>query len=215
MEMVVIGTPQQFRDCRQKFGEAHAWKHFAQRHLLDGQADVIFDFDPDPTDLSVYDQRPDAVVFLEAMHASVASRLTHRFSYGFCGWPTFLERALFEVGVPKVSDGDKLRQVCAALGTDFQPVADQTGLVTPRVIAMIVNEAYFAWENNIATRADIDLAMQLGTNYPHGPFAWASRIGTARIANLLNTLQAETGNERYRASAALIADAAVSPPLGN
>ncbi|MCU0419368.1 MAG: 3-hydroxyacyl-CoA dehydrogenase family protein [Cyclobacteriaceae bacterium] len=207
MNIVVIGTLAQLLGCQQKFEGVHSWKRLDSRSELESPGDVIIDFGMHTTGLSIYHQWPEAVVFLEALQGSVASRLTHRLAYGFCGWPTFLERALFEVGVPEASDGDKLRHVCAALGTEFQPVADQTGLVTPRVVSLIINEAYFAWESHTATRADIDLAMKLGTNYPYGPFEWAARIGTAHVANLLSTLLAETGHERYRASAALQAEA--------
>ena len=42
---------------------------------------------------------------------------------------------------------------------------DRVGMVTPRVMAMIINEAYFTVQEGTATKSDIDLGMQLGTNY--------------------------------------------------
>jgi 3-hydroxyacyl-CoA dehydrogenase len=42
---------------------------------------------------------------------------------------------------------------------------------------MIINEAYFALEDNVSTKAETDIAMKLGTNYPYGPFEWGQLIG--------------------------------------
>jgi 3-hydroxybutyryl-CoA dehydrogenase len=62
-------------------------------------------------------------------------------------------------------------------------------MITPRIIAMIINEAWFSLAENISTRDEIDTAMKLGTNYPYGPFEWGEKIGLNRIIELLNELQ--------------------------
>src|ERR1700710_2457559 len=46
-----------------------------------------------------------------------------------------------------------------------------------RVVAMIINEAYYALDAGVSSKESIDLAMKLGTGYPYGPFEWADRIG--------------------------------------
>jgi 3-hydroxybutyryl-CoA dehydrogenase len=69
-------------------------------------------------------------------------------------------------------------------------------LITPRVIATIVNEAYFALEQNVSTKEEIDIAMKLGTNYPMGPFEWSRKIGLKNIYSLLQKLSLT--NERYQ-----------------
>ena len=56
-----------------------------------------------------------------------------------------------------------------------------------RVLAAVMNEAYFALGQGVASAEDIDLAMQLGTNYPRGPLAWSEDVGTDL---LLDTLEA-------------------------
>jgi 3-hydroxybutyryl-CoA dehydrogenase len=61
------------------------------------------------------------------------------------------------------------------------------------VIASIINEAFFALQENVSTREDIDTAMKLGTNYPYGPFEWAERIGLMRIYGLLDALCRQHG----------------------
>lgn len=60
-------------------------------------------------------------------------------------------------------------------------VKDQIGFIAPRVIACIINEAYLALQEGVSTKDQIDLAMQLGTNYPLGPFAWADKIGKKKF----------------------------------
>jgi 3-hydroxybutyryl-CoA dehydrogenase len=47
-----------------------------------------------------------------------------------------------------------------------------------------------------ANQQDIDLAMKRGTNYPWGPFEWATRIGWNETYSLLNRLSAE--DARYQ-----------------
>ena len=63
---------------------------------------------------------------------------------------------------------------------------------------MIINEAYFAIQENIASRGDIDLAMKLGTNYPFGPFEWCEKIGIKNVYDLLNAVYESTKDERYK-----------------
>ncbi|MCW3087600.1 MAG: hypothetical protein JWQ78_986, partial [Sediminibacterium sp.] len=62
------------------------------------------------------------------------------------------------------------------------------GMIAARVIAMIINEAYFGLGDGISTRGDIDTAMKLGTNYPYGPFEWSEKIGLKKIYALLKKL---------------------------
>ena len=63
---------------------------------------------------------------------------------------------------------------------------------------MIINEAYFALEEEVSTKDEIDIAMKLGTNYPFGPFEWAERIGVENVYELLNHLS--ISNKRYKPS---------------
>jgi len=70
------------------------------------------------------------------------------------------------------------------------------GFTLPRTLAMIVNEAYFALAENVATKKDIDRAMVFGVNYPGGPFQWAEGRQGAFVA-LLDALAASSDNQRY------------------
>ena len=60
---------------------------------------------------------------------------------------------------------------------------------------MIINEAFFAMEENISTENEIDIAMKLGTNYPYGPFEWCDLIGADNILALLEKLSIQ--DKRY------------------
>jgi 3-hydroxybutyryl-CoA dehydrogenase len=79
-------------------------------------------------------------------------------------------------------------------------VQDTPGLVLPRILSMLVNEAFFALQAGVAEAETIDKAMRLGVNYPHGPFEWAEALGLPYILAVLDHLYNEYHEERYRAS---------------
>jgi 3-hydroxybutyryl-CoA dehydrogenase len=85
-----------------------------------------------------------------------------------------------------------------SLGKSGVWVQDSPGLVLPRVICMLANEAAFALGEGVADSDTIDLAMQLGTNYPKGPLEWAAQLGYRQVVSVLEHLHAEYGEERYR-----------------
>jgi 3-hydroxybutyryl-CoA dehydrogenase len=120
--------------------------------------------------------------------------------------PTFLNIPLMEVSVWRDEDKVSLAKTCADLNTKFSLVDDRVGLVTPRIISMIINEAYYTVQEGTASREDIDNAMKLGTNYPYGPFEWCERIGTRYVYELLDALYEETKDERYKICALLKKD---------
>lgn len=70
----------------------------------------------------------------------------------------------------------------------------------PRTIAMIINEAFFAIEENLASSEAIDLAMKNGVNYPLGPVEWGKKIGLQHVVELLTELHEVTEDPRYRIS---------------
>jgi 3-hydroxybutyryl-CoA dehydrogenase len=82
------------------------------------------------------------------------------------------------------------------------PVADHSvGLVIcERVLVMLINEAIDAVFMQVASPADIDLAMTKGVNYPKGLLAWSNEIGLGHVLGTLERLQSEYGEDRYRPS---------------
>jgi 3-hydroxybutyryl-CoA dehydrogenase len=90
-----------------------------------------------------------------------------------------------------------------AVGLTVYVIDDAPGLVVTRTVAMLVNGAVDALHQGVASAADIDTAMRLGTNYPLGPLAWGNRWGPAAIVGILDAMQAWYGEDRYRPSALL------------
>ena len=109
------------------------------------------------------------------------------------GWNTFLKRKIVEATCPDQLIRKKMDELFAGFGRNVEWLPDIPGFITPRVIASIINEAFFALQENVSTPEDIDTAMKLGTNYPFGPFEWAERIGLRRICDLLDALGRQHG----------------------
>ena len=104
------------------------------------------------------------------------------------GWPTFLKGAVVE-GSGGHEDLKKLAAtVFSQFGKSMEWLPDEVGFVVPRVVCMIINEAYFALEQGVSTQAEIDTAMKLGTAYPYGPFEWGEKLGLRTVAALLTKL---------------------------
>lgn len=102
-------------------------------------------------------------------------------------WPGFLGAPVAEVAAGKHQQA-QAAQLMENLSWPCELVADIPGMVTARIVAMMINEAYFAWAEGVSTPEQIDTAMKLGTNYPHGPFEWAALIGPTEIHRLLTQL---------------------------
>lgn len=116
------------------------------------------------------------------------------------GWTGFLSRSVWDVA-GKISE--PCREVMTALNKKIAPAPDQPGLIAARIIAMIINEAYFAVGDGVSSRAETDTAMKLGTNYPYGPFEWCIAIGADKVATLLRKL---SGTDHRYTPAALLTE---------
>ena len=114
------------------------------------------------------------------------------------GWSGFLARPVWEIAGSLSTAHDA---ILAALQKKSFDTPDEPGFVSARIISMIINEAYFAMEENISTENEIDIAMKLGTNYPFGPFEWSRRIGVKNIYALLVSLY--KNDIRYKPSSLL------------
>jgi len=89
-------------------------------------------------------------------------------------------------------------QLFNSLGKETVRVKDTPGLTFPRILSLIINEAARSLEEGVATAEEIDVAMRLGVNYPQGPLRWADQIGLDEVLAVLEGLQHETGDDRYR-----------------
>ncbi len=123
------------------------------------------------------------------IHAVTETLLSLQLPENVCrinAWPGFLKRSSWEMAG---NISSRLQIIMTAINKQIITVKDEPGLIAARTIAMLVNEAYFAFEGGVSSKEEIDIAMQLGTNYPYGLFAWADKIGVQNICSLLLVLQ--------------------------
>jgi len=84
------------------------------------------------------------------------------------------------------------------LGKQTVAVRDFPGFVVNRILLPMINEAFYALMEDLATPEDIDAAMKLGTNQPMGPLTLADLIGLDTCLAILEVLHRELGDPKYR-----------------
>jgi 3-hydroxybutyryl-CoA dehydrogenase len=141
------------------------------------------------------------------VNLAVSESLFERYYYHPRFRPSYLQRSMVEGGLLGRKSGRGFYDYGAEeKGGDhgFEPSED----LALRVISCIVNEAFLALSEGVATAEDIDRAMKLGANYPKGPFEWVEEIGAHSIVETLDSLRAAHG-EAYLAAPALRESASV------
>ncbi|HLK31276.1 MAG TPA: 3-hydroxyacyl-CoA dehydrogenase family protein [Puia sp.] len=116
-------------------------------------------------------------------------------------WNGFLKRQICEMAATNEQQKQNAEQIFNQLKWDYRFVPDVTGMISAKILAMIINEAYYTLQDEVSTKHEIDLAMKLGTNYPYGPFEWSEKIGLKNIYDLL--LELSKTDSRYKISEAL------------
>ncbi len=116
-------------------------------------------------------------------------------------WYGFLNREMIELAETTSIKDFQVENILQEMGWKYRIVSDTAGMIAARIIAMIINEAYFGLGEDISSKAEIDIAMKLGTNYPYGPFEWSEKIGLKKIYLLLKKLSEE--DKRYAVAPAL------------
>lgn len=168
--------------------------------------DMIFDLsiDENSNALKYYAPLKNIPVFVGAVKTQLAAaanlygREILCTLIGINDLPTFINRSLAEVSLLNKTDEPTLHQIMLNLGWEYKLVQDRVGMVTPRIIMMIINEACYTLQEGTASMQDIDTSMKLGTNYPFGPFEWADRIGIKHVYETLKAVYDDTHDERYK-----------------
>jgi 3-hydroxybutyryl-CoA dehydrogenase len=111
-------------------------------------------------------------------------------------WPGMLQRSVIEVALPSTVNEAVVKDIFGQLQWNYVTTPDIEGMITARVLATIINEAYYTLGAQVSTREEIDIAMKLGTSYPYGPFEWSEKIGLKRIYDLL--VELSKVDERYK-----------------
>lgn len=129
---------------------------------------------------------------------------------GIGAFPTLLTGSVLElVSRPGTAPSalTAAKDFARALGKDPSSVQDSPGMVMPRILACLINEAFFALGEEVARPEDLDRAMKLGTRYPAGPLEWGSAIGLKHVLAVMEALHRFFGEDRYRPAPRLRADA--------
>lgn len=168
---------------------------------IDAYFDLLFYTDTER--MMALSKLKDSPVFINAIDETLIE--IDRSFIRINAWPTMLSRDITELAIYDSSQEEVIAPVFKTFQWKYMLVPDIPGMITPRVIAMIVNEAYFALEQDVSTKEEIDIAMRLGTNYPMGPFEWSKKIGLKNIYSLLHKLSLT--EERYRPSELLTSEA--------
>lgn len=122
---------------------------------------------------------------------------------GFGVLPPVPDAGLIELARAMQTDEESLIRADLfwhGLGQETVVVGDGPGLVRARTVCCLINEAATALMEGVASAADIDMAMRLGTNYPLGPLAWGDLIGLDAVLGTMIGLFEEWGEDRYRPS---------------
>ena len=89
-------------------------------------------------------------------------------------------------------------EICKAMGKEAWEANDSPGFISNRILCPMINEAIFALQENVGTPEAIDAVMKLGMNHPMGPLALADLIGLDVVLFIMEVLQRDLGEDKYR-----------------
>jgi len=75
---------------------------------------------------------------------------------------------------------------------------DSPGFISNRILCPMINESIFALQENVGTPEAIDQVIKLGMNHPMGPLALADLIGLDVVLFVMEVLQRDLGEDKYR-----------------
>ena len=93
---------------------------------------------------------------------------------------------------------DKIVAISKEIGKTPVEVKEAAGFVVNRILIPMINEAIGIYADGVASVEGIDTAMQLGANHPMGPLALGDLVGLDICLAIMEVLQAETGDTKYR-----------------
>lgn len=202
MHIIVRASEAQKQEFLSKYlPEAIQLTWYGEDDLIEeANADVYFDllYDKEHTGANLFVKGK--LVFANAV-ITTTTDIKYSNYVRINAWPGFLSRSSVELAAVDVEAKRKAEEVFTLLGWKFTWSPDTPGMMAARILAMIINEAYYGLEDEISSKEEIDMAMKLGTNYPYGPFEWAGKIGLKNIYQLLKKLEQQ--DNRYKVAALL------------
>lgn len=202
MNIAVLGSGPKLTSWMRKANAALTYVQDTKSHAK-YEVFIDLDFDENPHRISEYATNNETLFLLNTCLNTLESALfqagityNNQKFLGINAFPLMAERELLEVTSPFgfMPSGD----VFTFLGYQPEYVQSRVGFITPRIICMIINEAYYTVQEGTASKNDIDIAMKLGTNYPKGPFEFCTEFGIKQVYLLLEALYQDTHDERYK-----------------
>lgn len=92
----------------------------------------------------------------------------------------------------------KTVEIATKMGKTPVSVNEAPGFVVNRILIPMVNEGIGILSDGVASREEIDAAMQMGANHPMGPLALADLIGLDVCLAIMEVLHSEFGEDKYR-----------------
>ena len=93
---------------------------------------------------------------------------------------------------------EKIKAISVETGKTPVQVNEAAGFVVNRILVPMINEAVGIYAEGVASVEDIDTAMKLGANHPMGPLALGDLIGLDIVLAIMEVLESETGDPKYR-----------------
>lgn len=93
---------------------------------------------------------------------------------------------------------NKVIEISKEIGKTPVEVKEAAGFVVNRILIPMINEAVGIFADGVASVEGIDAAMKLGANHPMGPLALGDLVGLDICLAIMEVLQAETGDPKYR-----------------
>jgi len=134
-----------------------------------------------PTEIGSFTKRPDRVIAMHFFNPVHKMKLVE------------IIRGL------ETSDqtADQVRAVATKMGKETVMINEFPGFVTSRISSMVGNEAFYMLMEGVGTPEEIDRAIELGLNYPMGPFKLGDLVGLETRLKNLEYLHKTLG-ERFR-----------------
>ncbi len=93
---------------------------------------------------------------------------------------------------------EDIKNLAIGLGKEVSLSQDYPGFVINRILMPMINEAFTALMEGVASAEDIDKGMKYGTNQPMGPLVLADFIGLDTCLAIMEVLHDGLGDSKYR-----------------
>ena len=134
------------------------------------------------TKIAAQTKRPDKVIGMHFMNPVPLMRLVEVIK-GLATSPETLATTL---------------ELCKVMGKEAWEANDSPGFISNRILCPMINEAVFALQEGVGTPEAIDAVMKLGMNHPMGPLTLADLIGLDVVLFVMEVLQRDLGEDKYR-----------------